>query len=970
MTFSAAPSFFIVSVLSFCLAAFTFGATLTQDEVQALEDIAHTMGKKDWNFGVDPCSERSNWVTLDPVKGNENSVTCDCTFVNHTVCHVVSIILKTQNLQGKLPTELTRLPYLQEIDLTRNYLNGTIPKEWGSLNLVNISLLGNRLTGPIPKELANITTLKSLVLEYNQFSGNLPPELGSLAQLERLLLGSNNFTGEIPTTYARLTALKDIRLGDNQFSGKIPDFIQNWTNLTKLVIQGSGMSGPIPSGISFLEKMTDLRISDLNEADSTFPALNNMTKLKTLILRSCNINGTLPEYLGDFTALKTLDLSFNKLTGPIPSSYGGLTNVDYIFFTGNRLNGNVPQWIEKADNLDLSYNNFSSGNTEQPCQRGSTNLFASSSTSNTSGTVSCLRSFRCPRTLYSLHINCGGRQVTVNGSKTYDADSDTAGPARYHQGGTNWAFSTTGYYLDNEHSDYYTWANTTTLSMTNAELYMNARVSPISLTYYGFCLGNGNYTVNLHFAEIMFYNDNTYNSLGRRVFDIYIQGKLVLKDFNIAKEAGGAGKVVTKPFTAVVTANTLEIRLYWAGKGTTGMPFRTVHGPLISAISVESDFAPPVEDGNSSTPVGTVVGIVAAIAGVIILVLVVLWWRGCLGKKSSLARDLKGLDLKTGLFSLRQLKAATNNFDAANKIGEGGFGPVFKGFLSDGTIIAVKQLSAKSKQGNREFINEIGMISALQHPYLVKLYGCCVEGDQLLLVYEYLENNSLARALFGPEECQLKLNWLTRQKICVGIARAKLDEEDNTHISTKIAGTYGYMAPEYAMHGYLTDKADVYSFGIVALEIVSGRANTLHRPKGEAFHLLDWANLLKEKGDLMELVDKRLGSDFDKEEAMVMITVALLCTNVTAAHRPTMSSVVSMLEGSVVVPELVAESSEVLDEKKLESIRQYYEQMEEDRASEIQKHGASMEGPWTASSSSAADLYPLHLDSSYLEKRN
>lgn len=131
--------------------------------------------------------------------------------------------------------------------------------------------------------------------------------------------------------------------------------------------------------------------------------------------------------------------------------------------------------------------------------------------------------------------------------------------------------------------------------------------------------------------------------------------------------------------------------------------------------------------------------------------------------------------MQTGIFTLKQIKAATNHFDSSNKIGEGGFGPVYKvlflksqinyhlilmegsaykkvdlqGQLADGTIVAIKQLSSKSKQGNREFLNEIGMISCLQHPNLVKLHGCCIEGDQLLLVYEYLENNSLARALFG-----------------------------------------------------------------------------------------------------------------------------------------------------------------------------------------------------------------------------
>ncbi|KAL7212683.1 hypothetical protein ACSBR2_015379 [Camellia fascicularis] len=119
------------------------------------------------------------------------------------------------------------------------------------------------------------------------------------------------------------------------------------------------------------------------------------------------------------------------------------------------------------------------------------------------------------------------------------------------------------------------------------------------------------------------------------------------------------------------------------------------------------------------------------------------------GSFNALETELRGLDLQTGLFTLRLIKAATTNFDAANKIGEGGFGSVYKGLLSDGTVIAMKQLSAKSKQGNKEFVNEICMLSGLQHPNLVKLYGCCVEGNQLILIYEYMENNCLSRALFG-----------------------------------------------------------------------------------------------------------------------------------------------------------------------------------------------------------------------------
>ncbi|XP_057457765.1 probable leucine-rich repeat receptor-like serine/threonine-protein kinase At3g14840 [Lotus japonicus] len=991
-------------LLLLCSASSVLGATLQQAEVQALKDIGNTLGKKNWDFTVDPCSGKKNWISPAQLPGSENAVTCNCSFNNNSVCHVVSIVLKAQNLSGTLPPDLVRLPYLQEIDLTLNYLNGTIPKQWATLNLVNISFYGNRLSGTVPEEFGKITSLKSLVLEFNQLSGNLPSELGNLPQIETLLLRSNNFTGELPATFARLTTLKQFRIADNQFSGVIPSFIQNLINLEMLVIQGSGLSGPIPSGISHLKNLTVLTITDLNGSDSPFPQLDKMSMLSNLILRSCNIIGAVPEYLGNLTNLHVIDLSHNKLTGQIPMSFDGL-KIYLLVLSGNHMTGSLPEWISKPDFVDLSFNNFTIKNFEQQtCQQGSVNLFASSVNGNRLGNISCLENYHCPKTSYSLYINCGGKLVSINGNKTYDDDSSVMGRARFRQTGTNWAIITAGHFFDSGRPDYYTWSNTTKLSVDNAEakLYMDARVSPNSLTYYGFCLGNGNYTVNLHFAEIMFTDDQSYSSLGRRVFDIYIQSKLVAKDFNIAEEAGGVGKAVIKKFTADVTSNALEIRLYWAGKGTTTIPFGSVYGPLISAISVDPDFTPPSENSRS-IPVGAVVAIVAAGAMVIALVLGILWWKGCLKLKSSRSRELKGLSSQTGSFTLRQIKTATNNFDESFKIGEGGFGPVYKGVLSDGTIVAIKQLSSKSTQGNREFINEIGLISAFQHPNLVKLYGFCVEEDQLLLIYEYMENNSLARALFvkkeDQEKHQLKLDWQTRKRICVGIAKglaylhgesrlkvvhrdikatnvlldkdlnpkisdfglAKLNDEDKTHIDTRIAGTYGYMAPEYAMHGYLTDKADVYSFGIVALEIVSGTTNTVSHPQEECFSLLDWVHLLKQKGNLMDLVDWRLDGDFNKEEVMVMINVALLCASFSPTLRPSMSTVVSMLEGRTIVQEVVPDTSGVSDDKKFEAMRQYYQQRGPNNKTET----SSQSIPTDESCAFMPDT-----DSSYWEARN
>ncbi|KAI4323056.1 hypothetical protein L6164_022693 [Bauhinia variegata] len=991
----------LVSVLIFSvlvLNCFTeFGSNaqlLPQDEVNALQAISDKLENLNWRVTQRSCIAGEGF-TNQSIVGDDiiRNVTCNCSFGNATVsiCHVTNIMLKGLNLSGVFPSEFGNLTQLTELDLTRNYINGSLPASLSGTPLVTLSLLGNRISGSVPPVIGDIATLEALILENNQFGGPLPSNLGNLSRLRRLLLSSNNFTGTIPESFRNLKNLTDFRIDGSTLSGQIPSFIGNWTKLDRLDLQGTSMEGPIPSTIALLTNLTELRISDLKGTTIGFPNLEDLKSLEQLVLRNCLITGGIPDYIGQMTKLVTLDLSFNRLTGSIPNSIEALTALDYLFLTNNSLNGTIPDWIVKNNNkMDLSYNNFT-GSTAANCQLNNVNLASSYSSSANNSVSWCFRKdLPCngnPQ-YYSLFINCGGSVMEYEKNQ-YEDDRNPVGISNFVDS-DHWAYSSTGVFLGDVDAPLLA-TNTFSLNVNGPAYYQTARLAPISLNYYGLCMLKGNYKVKLHFAEIMFSNDKNYSSLGKRIFDVSIQGNLYLKDFNIMEEAGGAGIGITREFDVDVNGSTLEIHLYWAGKGTNAIPERGVYGPLISAISVTPNFKVPSNGGLSA---GAIAGIVIASCVLLILIiLIVLRKKGYLGGQDPQDKEL--LDLKTGYFSLRQIKAATNNFDPANKIGEGGFGPVYKGVLSDGAVIAVKQLSSKSKQGNREFVNEIGMISALQHPNLVKLYGCCIEGNQLLLIYEYMENNSLARALFGRDEQRLHLDWPRRMKISLGIARglaylheesrlkivhrdikatnvlldknlnakisdfglAKLDEEENTHISTRIAGTIGYMAPEYAMRGYLTDKADVYSFGVVALEIVSGKSNTNYRPKEEFVYLLDWAYVLQEQGNLLELVDPVLGSSFSPDEAMRMLNLALLCTNPSPTLRPSMSSVVSMLEGKTPIQAPIIKRKDSSQDPRFKAFEMLTQDSQVQISStisqeSIERRGQSTDGPWMDSSTS------------------
>ncbi|KAM6594836.1 hypothetical protein CsatA_002539 [Cannabis sativa] len=952
--------------------------TTAPSEVTALNSIFEQWmikaGTQQWNISGELCSGAAvdDSIDIDDDDLLNPLIKCNCTFNNASLCHITKLKVSGLNVIGPIPEELWTLTFLSYLDLSSNLLTGSISPLIGNLtNIQYLSLGINALSGEVPKELGQLTELIVLTFSLNNFSGPLPPELGNLNKLEQLLITSSGVSGEIPSTFANLQSMQTFWVDDNELTGKIPNFVGSWSNLTSLALSGNSIQGPIPSTFANLTSLTDMWLSEISNASSTLAFLTNMKSLSFLQMRNSDFSGSIPSNIGELRELKQLDLSFNKLNGQIPDSLFNMSSLSALFLGNNSLNGTLPQRkIASLLTIDLSYNNLvgtipSWVNNQQNLQLnlvGNNFIIDNSNNSTLLLGLNCLqRNFPCnqDRPLYSnFAINCGGKEIKSSDGVVYEKDDNPLGPATHFvTSSKRWAVSNVGLFLWTENAKYISTSSQFT-STLDSGLFQTARLSASSLRYYGLGLQNGNYNVKLQFAETAFENSQTWKSIGRRVFDIYIQGNRVIQNFDIRKEAGGISfKEVQKEFKARVSQNYLEIHLFWAGEGTCCMPVVGTYGPSISAISAIADFTPTLHNipptlSKKKNQTSLIVGIIIGTAILSFLSVLVAFYVVQTRKKSQMFDDdeFLGMDVKPFIFGYAELKTATNDFDSSNKLGEGGFGPVYKGILEDGSVIAVKQLSLTSHQGKSQFVAEIATISAVQHRNLVKLYGCCIERHKRLLVYEYMENKSLDQALFGKQS--LYLNWPTRFDICLGIARglaylheesririvhrdvkcsnilldsyltpkisdfglAKLYDDKMTHISTRVAGTIGYLAPEYAMLGHLTEKTDVFAFGVVALEILTGRPNSDPSLGEEKAYLLEWAWNLYEDNREIELIDSTL-SEFNKEEVRRIIQVAFLCTRTSPTARPSMSKVVALLSGDTDVNTEVSRPGYLVDWK-------------------------------------------------------
>ncbi|KAK4386524.1 putative LRR receptor-like serine/threonine-protein kinase RFK1 [Sesamum angolense] len=528
------------TVAAWILALCCFGllklsdSQVPQQEVDALQQIATEMGATQWRFNGDSCEVEMVGISSTPPTGAEGYVECNCNYNNDSVCHVTK-------MYGVVPLSFLYFCMaavcivaaqnflIDLVSVVKSYnLPGVLPVNIVKLPyLQEIDFAYNLLSGTIPLEWAS-TQLNYVSVLVNRLSGEIPNELGNITSLTYLNLEANNFSGPIPSDIGKLINLKTLILSSNQLTGQLPTSFSALKNLNDFRINDNNLSGRIPD---FIQNWKQLNRSEMQASGLEGPIPVNISllnKLTDLVLRNCNISGAIPAYIWRLRVLQLLDVSFNKLVGQIPNDIA--RNLKILFVTGNMLSGNIPDTIFKdGSNIDISYNNFTwRGPDERACQ-----------------IIVALLILKSASYSYTLNEHLMLTALMLNLQQTTN-------PSVFQE----------------------------------CSLSKMARLSPVSLTYFHYCLENGSYNVSLHFAEILFTNDKTYNSLGRRMFDIYIQENLVWKDFNIEEKARGTGRPVIEYFNATVQDGTLEIRFYWASKGTTRIPNRGDYGSLVSAISV------------------------------------------------------------------------------------------------------------------------------------------------------------------------------------------------------------------------------------------------------------------------------------------------------------------------------------------------------------------------------------------------
>ncbi|KAE8657381.1 Phytosulfokine receptor 1 [Hibiscus syriacus] len=784
--------------------------------------------------------------------------------------------LQNNRFDGKLSPGMANLSKLVRLDISSNNFSGDIPDVFSQLlSFQYLVAHSNQFTGGIPSSLSNSPTISLLNLRNNSFEGPIVLNCSAMVALNSLDLATNKFSGPVPDNLPLCRQLENINLAKNKFSGQVPESFREFHSLSYISFSNSSIRN-LSSALRILNQCRNLTtlVLTLNFPDETLPDDPDLhfEKLKVLVIANCRLKGSIPRWLRNSTALQLLDLSWNHLAGEIPPWVGSFSDLFYLDLSNNSFTGEIPKSLTELPSL--IYRDIS---LEEPS----------------------------PDFPFFMKRNESARGLQYN---------------------QIWSFPPTLDFGLNSLSGPI-WPQFGNLKKLHVfDLKLNNFSGPIPENLSG-----------MTSLEML---DLSHNDLSGTI-PPSLQSLSFLSVFNVANnrlygKIPSGGQFPTFPSSSFEGNNLCGEHWSHCQDATT---------------SKDPDESPQRSRRNIDIIIGMVVGIFFGTVFVLGIILVIVLRANNRNEVDPEKEDADSNDEdpeETGsrlvvLFqnmetckelSIDDLLKSTEDFDQANIIGCGGFGLVYRGILPDGRKVAIKRLSGDCGQIDREFHAEVEALSRAQHPNLVHLQGYCMHRSDRLLIYSYMENGSLDYWLHEKVDGPSSLDWETRLQIAQGAARglaylhqscephilhrdikssnilldenfeahladfglARLILPYDTHVTTDLVGTLGYIPPEYGQASVASYKGDVYSFGVVLLELMTGkRPMDMCKPKG-CRDLISWVIHMKMEHKETEVFDSYIYDKQHEKEMLQVLDIACLCLSESPKVRPTTQELVSCLD--------------------------------------------------------------------------
>jgi Leucine-rich repeat (LRR) protein len=804
------------------------------------------------------------------------------------------------NISGTLPDELFNVTSLEYLSFPNNGLYGVLDSASivNLRNLVTLDLGGNQFHGQIPNNIGQLKRLEEFHLNNNNMTGELPSALSNCTNLVTIDLKSNHFSGEITNVnFSNLPNLKNLDLWLNNFTGTVPESIYSCSNLTALRLSSNNLHGQLSSSIANLKYLSFLSLGKNNFTNITnaLHILKSSKNLTTLLIGHNFWGERMPEddIIDGFDNLQVLDMGNCQLPGKVPLWISRLTNLGMLLLNGNQLTGPIPGWINSLSRL----------------------FYMDVSDNRLTGEI--------PLTLMDIPMLKSTNNATHLDPRVFELPVYN-GPSLQYRVVTSFP----------------TMLNLSKNNLTGVIPPQIGQLEVIVVLDFSFNKLSGQIPQSICKLTNLQVLDLSSNNLTGAI-PAALNSLHFLSAFNISNND------LEGPIPSGGQFSTFQNTSF------NGNP--KLCGPMFTHKCVSASIPPSSREHRNKKAVFAIAFAVlfGGIAIILLLVclLVLIRMKGFKAKNkrhdngdveassfySSSEQTLVVIRMPRGRGEENKLKFAdilksTNNFDKANIVGCGGYGLVYKAELPDGSKLAIKKLNGEMCLMEREFSAEVDALSMAQHDNLVPLWGYCIHGNTRLLIYSYMENGSLDDWLHNrDDEAGSFLDWPTRLKIAQGASLglsyihdvckphivhrdikssnilldkefkayvadfglARLINPNQTHVTTELVGTMGYIPPEYGQAWVATLRGDMYSFGVVLLELLTGM-----RPVPvlcTSKELVPWVLEMRSEGKQVEVLDPALRGTGCDEQMLKVLEAACKCVDRNQFTRPTIMEVVCCL---------------------------------------------------------------------------